>query len=111
MQWLRTQPSDWLVVADPDHAWKYGSSVRVAASRDVVLESVKDTAISLYDRAVAMRTASRIPPLADYPFTTADAARSVGRWFSATVLVTESSHALDLPRLYQNPQFVVYDLR
>ncbi len=111
MQWLRTQPADWQVLADPDHAWKYGSSVRVAAARDVVLESVKDTAISLYDRAIAMRTASRIPPLADYPFTSADQARSVGRRFSATVLVTESNHALDLPRLYQNPSFIVYDLR
>ena len=32
------------VLADPGHAWKYGTSVRVSAERDVWLEDVKDSA-------------------------------------------------------------------
>jgi hypothetical protein len=55
MRWLATQPTDWHVLADPGHAWKYGVSVRVAANRDTLLESVKDSAIAIYDRGVAMR--------------------------------------------------------
>ena len=44
-----TPPSTgWL--ADPNHANKYGTSVRMAAARDVFVESTKDTAIGMYDR-------------------------------------------------------------
>jgi hypothetical protein len=40
--WLEQQPKETHVLADPGHAWKYGTSVRVAAGRDVFLEDVKD---------------------------------------------------------------------
>lgn len=111
MRWLGTQPADWLVLAHPDHAWLYGTSVRVAASRDVVLESVKDSAISMYDRAVAMRVAERTNTLARFIDMSADDARVIGRKYSATVLVTESTQPLALPQLYANAGFTVYDLR
>jgi hypothetical protein len=40
MAWLsRTSPGTH-VLADPGHAWKYGTSVRVAGERDVYLEEV-----------------------------------------------------------------------
>lgn len=111
MQWLRTQPSDWLVLADPDHAWKYGTSLRVAASRDVVLESVKDSAISLYDRTVAMRTAERTHALANFTAMSAADAKRVAAQYGASVMVTEAAQTLALPKLYANGTFVVYDLR
>jgi hypothetical protein len=31
MNWLRAQPLSWHVLADPQHGWKYGVSVRVGA--------------------------------------------------------------------------------
>ena len=39
----------------PGHGWKYGTSVRVSAERDVFLEEVKDSAIAIYSRDVALR--------------------------------------------------------
>ncbi len=111
MQWIRSQPADWLILADPDHAWKFGTSVRVAASRDVVLESVKDTAISLYDRDVAMRVAERRQTLGNFTDLTADEARALGRRYGAAVMVTEASRVLALPRLFANAGFTVYGLR
>ena len=48
LRWIRTQPIDAHVLAEPGHAWKYGTSVRVAAERDVFLEEVKDSAVAIY---------------------------------------------------------------
>jgi len=111
MQWIRSQPADWLVLADPDHAWKYGTSVRVSASRDVVLESVKDTSIGMYDRAVAMRVAERTQALANFANMSAGEARAIGQRYGAAVLVTDATRSLALPRLFANHGFTVYDLR
>lgn len=111
MTWLRSQPSDWLVLAHPDHAWMYGTSVRVAASRDVVVESVKDSAISMYDRGVAMRTADRLAALGSYDTLSTAQAVAAARKYGASVAVTESLHPLDLPLLHRNATFNVYDLR
>lgn len=111
MAWLRTQPSDWLVLASPDHAWLYGASVRVAAGRDVVVEGVKDSAISMYDRGVAMRTAERLRALADYNTMDAARARAIGHRYGAAVAVVDASDPIDLPLLHRNATFAVYDLR
>ena len=54
MQWISRTPADTHVLADPGHAWKYGTSVRVAGERDVYLEEVKDLALALYSRDVAV---------------------------------------------------------
>lgn len=111
MQWLRTQPTDWLVLADPDHAWKYGTSVRVAASRDVVLESVKDNSISMYGRDVAMRVAERTTALRSLTRGSTADVRAIARGYGAAVFVTESNQSLQLPKLYTNATFTVYDVR
>ena len=111
MEWLRTQPKGWHVVADPGHAWKYGVAVRLAAERDTLLESGKDTALAMYDRSVAMRVVERASALGDFDRLTASDARALGRRFAADVLVAERRHPIDLPVLYQNERFVVYDLR
>lgn len=110
MRWLRMQPSGWHVLADPGHVWKYGSSVRVAAWRDVWLEGGKDPAISLYDRAAAMRVAERQEDAGDPPLAPDRIAR-LDEKYGFDVYVAEAPVALDRPVLYRNRSFVIYDLR
>jgi hypothetical protein len=111
MRWVQTQPSDWLVLTDPDHGWKFGSSVRVAAWRDTVLESGKDTAMAMYDRDIAVRIADRRQALSTFADFTSEDVRSVGRRYGAHVLVDRGNRRFALPVLYRNAEFVVYDLR
>ena len=59
------------VLADPDHAWRFGTSLRVLAARDVFLENVKDEAMSMYDRRMAQRVAERRLALGDFEARTA----------------------------------------
>jgi hypothetical protein len=111
MMWLRAQPIDWHVLADPGHAWKYGTSVRLAGRRDTLLESGKDTSMAMYDRDVAMRVRERTAALASFArFTTADV-RALAARFGLDVLVADAGSGFDLPALYRNGRFVMYDLR
>lgn len=111
MAWLKRQPSDWHVLADPRHAWKYGVSVRLAAEKDTLLEVGKDPALATYDRAIAMRVADRSAALADFDrFTTAEV-RALDARYGLDVLVVEADRTFDFPVLYRNAGFVVYDLR
>jgi hypothetical protein len=109
MRWLSTQPLDAHVLADPGHAWKYGTSVRVAAERDVFLEETKDAALAIYSRDVAMRVTERAGALGDFTTLTAPAAEDLARRYALDYLVTERT--LPLPLAYSNGQFHVYRLR
>jgi len=111
MTWLTTQPADWHVLADPDHAWKYGVSLRLAATKDTVLESVKDSALSLYDRDIALRVAARTRDLVDYDRLTTTRLMHLDATYDLDAVIVETHHLLDLPVLYRNAQFVIYDLR
>jgi hypothetical protein len=111
MAWIRAQDGQWHVLADPGHAWKYGVSVRLAAERDTVLESVKDSALAIYDRNVAARVAERAAALTDFDRLTTARAQRLDAQYHLDVVVVESAHVLDLPVLYRNTRFVVYDLR
>ncbi len=111
MTWLGEQSPAWNVLADPAHAWKYGSSVRVAAARDTVLEIGKDPALAIYDRATATRVAARERALSGFDAFTTDDVRRVARQFSADVVVMARQQPLQLPILYENAGFVVYDAR
>jgi hypothetical protein len=111
MRWLRTQPPDWHVLADPGHGWKHGSSVRVAAARDTLLESVKDSALSLYDRGLAMRVAERTRATIDYDRLTTERVRTLDAAYDLDVVIVEAGHTLDLPVLYRNAGFAIYDVR
>jgi hypothetical protein len=70
MTWIRSQPVAVHVLADPGHAWKYGTSLRVSGRRDVFLEDVKDSAIAIRTmmtlrrlrKMTAMLIANRIAP-------------------------------------------------
>jgi len=109
MAWLSGTPSDTYFLADPSHAWRYGTSVRVAAGRDVLLEEVKDTAMAMYSRRVAMGVAERIGAIGDFNALTPASARALADRFDIDYLVTE--RALDLPVAYRNARFSVYRLR
>jgi len=108
MDWLRNQPASVHVLADPAHAWRHGTSVRVAAGRDVYLEEVKDTAMAMYSRRVAARAAERIGALGDFDSLTPVSARALAGRFGLDVLVTERT--MDLPLAYRNARFAIYRL-
>jgi len=97
------------VLADPGHAWKYGTSVRVSAGRDVLLEEVKDSALAIYSRDVAVRFVERTTALGDFGALNADHALALARRYDLDYLVTEAE--LPLPLTYQNDQFRVYSLQ
>jgi hypothetical protein len=108
MGWLKQQPLDTHVLADPGHAWKYGTSVRVSAERDVFLEDVKDSAVAIYSRDVALRYNERAAALQDFGSMTADGARTLAARYDLDYLVTEAD--LPLPVAFRNQQFRVYSL-
>jgi hypothetical protein len=109
MRWVEARPRDTHVLADPGHAWKYGTSVRVAAQRDVVLEDVKDSAVAIYSRDVAVRVVERMEAIGDFGAMTADRARELAARYDVDLLVTEAD--LALPLAYRNDQFRIYTLR
>jgi hypothetical protein len=109
MRWIARQPIDTHVLADPGHAWKYGSSVRVAAERDVLLEDVKDSAVAMYNRDLAVRVVERRRALGDFPALSAEGIRALATRYDLNFLVTEAT--LDLPEVYRNAQFRIYALK
>ena len=109
MAWASTTDSDSGWLADPMHAVLYGSSVRVAAGRDVLVEAVKDTAIGMYDRRVAIRTRDRISAVGDFRSLGSDRARALGAAYDLDYLVAD--RALDLPLAFQSGELRVYRLR
>lgn len=110
MRWVAERtPIDAFVLADPGHLWKYGTSVRMAARRDVYLEEVKDSALGMYDPALARRVMTRIERTNGFPTMHEDRIRELARREGLDVLVTES--ALDLPVAFRSGRIIVYELR
>jgi hypothetical protein len=108
MRWVQSTDvrSHW--IADPDHAFLYGSSLRVGGRRDVFLDASKDPAVAIFDRALAMRVAERARASADFRVLTADRALELARRYEIDFLITEA--VLPLPVAYQNARFKVYSL-
>jgi hypothetical protein len=109
MRWLASRPVGTHVFADPGHAWKYGTSVRVSAERDVLIEEVKDSALAIYSRNVAARVVERITAIGDFGELTADRARELAEHYDLDYLVTEND--LPLREVFRNEQFRIYALR
>ena len=101
------QSSGWL--ADPAHAARYGSSVRVAGERDVFVEALKDMALGMYDRSIAIRTRDRIRELSDFKSLTAAQARQLATTYNLKYLVSEGT--LELPIVFETRTLRVYRLR
>ena len=109
MAWARTTPRDSGWLAHPAHAVHYGTSLRVAGQRDVFVEGIKDAAIGMYERDVAMRTRDRLQELQDFDTLTPERARSLGERYRLNFLVT--TERLDLPVAYSSGPLFVYRLR
>ena len=109
MQWISRTPADTHVLADPGHAWKYGTSVRVAGERDVYLEEVKDLALALYSRDVAVRSLERIHDAQNFEALAPGELRALAARYGLDYLVVDRDVAL--PLAYRNEQFRVYSLR
>ncbi len=103
-----TEPgSGWL--ADPIHAAKYGSSLRAAGHRDVLIEELKDRAIAMYDRTIALRINDRERALAVLPWNSPDGARALARRYGLDYLVVDRE--LDLPLVHRSGSLYIYRLR
>jgi hypothetical protein len=109
MTWLEATPTDTHVLADSGHAWRYGTSVRVAAGRDVYLEESKDAALALYSRETAARVLGRIRQLDDFSRLTPRRALELGASGDLDYLVTEAE--LKLPVAFRSGRITVYRLR
>jgi hypothetical protein len=109
MQWAQSTHvgSHWL--AHPEHAFLYGSSLRVSGRRDVLLDASKDPAVAIFDRALAMQVAERSRAASDFGALTAERVRELARRYELDYLITEA--ALPMPLAYQNARFNVYSLR
>ena len=103
-----TEPgSGWL--ADPIHAAKYGSSIRAAGRRDVLIEELKDRAIAMYDRNIALRINDRERALSVLPWDTPDGSRALARRFGLDYLVIDRE--LALPLVHRSGSLYIYRLR
>jgi hypothetical protein len=108
MAWIAKTPADSHVLADPGHAWKYGTSVRVSGERDVYVEEVKDLALALYSREVALRALERIADARDFDGLSPAGLRGLARKYDLDYVVLEKD--IDLPEVYRNQRFRIYSL-
>lgn len=108
MDWLKRQDRRVHVFADPGHSWKFGTSVRVSAERDVLLEEVKDSALAIYSRDVAARVMDRTMAVDDFMALTPEKAHALAMRYDLDYLVTAT--AMPLPEAYRNETFHVYAL-
>jgi hypothetical protein len=109
MAWARgsNKASGWL--ADPLHAVRYGTSLRVAGERDVFVEAVKDAAIGMYSRDVAVRTRDRLEDLGAFEGLSVERARAVAAKYDMDYLVIDKP--LDLPLAFSSGELRVYRLK
>lgn len=109
-RWLDARlPRDAHVLADPDHDWKFGHSVRITARRDVLAEGVKDAALALYDRDIALRVRDRLSAIGDFSTLDARKARALAQRYDLDVLVIDRD--LPLTQLHREGRFRVYRLQ
>jgi hypothetical protein len=107
--WARHHtPAGARFLVDPQHVGRYGVSFRVAASRDVFLETVKDSAMATYSRDVALGVVERQKALPSFDGLTATEALALARGHDLQVMITE--RGLPLPELHRHGRFVAYGL-
>jgi hypothetical protein len=99
--------SGWL--ADPLHAAQYGTSVRLAGERDVFVEAMKDSALGMYDRRIALGIRDRLIDLGDFRALTPARARQLASAYNLDFLVTPAS--LELPVAFESGGLRVYRIR
>jgi len=102
-------PHNAQLLADPGHAWRFGTSLRVSAERDVFIEDVKDIAIGMYDRTVAMRNMERRSALGDWVSLTPAQFQNLAARYDLQYLVSDQVEPFD--EVYHNARFHVYRLK
>ncbi|MPY91171.1 MAG: hypothetical protein GEU99_25075 [Luteitalea sp.] len=107
--WLRAHTArDAYLLADPDHAWKYGANLRLTAQRDVFVERMKDTAFAIFARDVASRVGERLAATRYFTSLNETALLRLARRYDLDYLLTDRK--LALPAVYRNRRFHIYDL-
>lgn len=109
MRWLRGSPAGTHVLADPNHAFSYGTSERVLGERDVLLDASKDTALAIYSYAVADRVLERIQAIGDFGALQPETLLALATQYDLDYVITERQ--LSLPRVYGNTRFNVYAIK
>ncbi len=97
------------VLADPDHVWSAGGSLRVIARRDVLLEGVKDAAIAIYSRDSALQVTDRRRAIGNFHALTEASVDVLARTYALDYLLTEQS--LELPLVHAEGRLKLYRLR
>lgn len=108
IEWAEQQPARAHFLADPGHAWRFGSPLRYAG-RDVFLEEVKDTAMAIYSRDSAARVIARQRALGDFAALDAGGARRLAAQYGLDYLVIDRD--LNLPLAHREGPFRIYRLR
>jgi hypothetical protein len=109
LRWIALNtPHDAYVMADPGHAWKFGTAVRIGAERDVFLEEIKDVAMAIYSRQTAARTIARIGAASSFAEMDAAGLQRLAAAEGLTLVVTE--RPLDLPVMHASGAVRVYRL-
>jgi len=105
--WAALQtPVDAGFLVDPQHVGRYGVSFRVAAARDVFLETVKDSAMATYSRETALAVLERQRAVPQFDALTAIDARALADRYDLDYVITE--HPLALPEVHREGRFIAY---
>ena len=96
------------LLADPDHVWSAGASLRVLARRDVWLEGVKDAAIAIYSRDSALRVTDRRRAIGDFNSLTEARAKALAATYTIDYLLTEQH--VPLPPVHTEGRLTLYRL-
>lgn len=107
IDWAGRQPVGTHLLADPGHAWKYGTPLRYSG-RDVFLEEVKDTAMAIYARSSAARVIERQAAVGDFAELDAERARLLADRYGLDYLITD--HDLPLSEINRIGRFRIYAL-
>ena len=111
MAWTR-QSSPVRATGSPTrmHAFRYGTSLRVAGERDVVRRGVERRRHrDVRPRPIAMRTRDRVTAIGDFKTLTPERARALSAGYDVDYLVTEER--LELPVAFASGKLTIYRLR
>jgi len=108
IEWAERQPPATHLLADPGHAWQFGTPLRYSG-RDVFLEDVKDTAMAIYARSSASRVIERQAAIGSFDALDADRARALAQVYGLDYLVIDRD--LPLPMAERIGPFRIYCVR
>jgi hypothetical protein len=108
-RWIAaTTPRDAHFLVHPEHVFRYGSSFRVVAQRDVLLEVVKDRAMAMYSREAAVRLEERLQAAGDVGVLDEERIAALADKYDLDYLVTERE--LNLPMVRREGALRLYRL-